>query len=75
MPDGPLEQSPNEPGLAELNQVIMRQHRVIEKLKEQIGNIVLANTEASARMDEYREENGDLRAQLSMQDELINQHA
>lgn len=44
---------------------LTRQARVIELLKDQVGSIVLANTEQAAHIEEMRGELGELRAALA----------
>lgn len=44
------------PSADEMRKVIERQRRVITLLKDQIGNIVLANVEQAAHMEDMRDE-------------------
>jgi hypothetical protein len=58
----PPPQQPADPIEREdMAKLVYRQHVVITKLKEQIGNVVLANVEASAVIDELRQEVNELR--------------
>lgn len=49
----------------DLNRALLRQHKIIGMLKDQIGSVVLANIEQAAQMDDMREEMAHLRAELA----------
>lgn len=49
----------------DLNRALMRQHKIIGMLKDQIGSVVLANIEQAAQMEDMREEMAQLRAALA----------
>ena len=47
-----------QPSVEELSKVIVRQHRVIQLLKEQVGAVVLANVEMMAQVEELQAQQG-----------------
>lgn len=63
----PPSTSAKTPTPADLQRVAKRQQRVIEMLREQIGNVVLAHTEQAALIEELVQDNAQLRERVSFE--------
>ena len=58
----------------ELMKVLIRQHRVINNLKDQLANVLLGLAETQASLEETREELGVARSEAAQLHEANNLH-
>ncbi len=65
-PQPPATNGINGASPEEMMKVLIRQHRVINSLKEQLGNVLVGLAETQATVDELREDLGAAQTELEM---------
>jgi len=65
-PQPPATNGINGASPEEMMKVLIRQHRVINSLKEQLANVLLGLAETQATVDELREDLGAAQTELEM---------